>query len=166
MTAVWYLENGELTHDDLAEMVDYSFSPPIPATWWSVENGVLTTAVLPPADTHEYIEYPFPMMIWYINERNLFTHAGLPHLIGGQYYTDDDFLEKDEPEICKEYPNCKPYRDPDAPSTVNRGIYGSPSNWIPYVNSDFPDSLSPENDYYVCNFDDKVSVAHEWERGF
>lgn len=80
MTAVWYLENGELTHDDLAEMVNYSFSPPIPATWWSVENGVLTTAVLPPADTHEYIEYPFPMMIWYINERNLFTHAGLPEM--------------------------------------------------------------------------------------
>ena len=80
MTAVWYLENGELTHDDLAEMVNYSFSPPIPATWWSVENGVLTTAVLPPADTHEYIEYPFPMMIWYINEKNLFTHAGLPEI--------------------------------------------------------------------------------------
>jgi hypothetical protein len=77
MIVVWYLEDGELTHDDLVEMVDYSFSPPIPATWWSVENGVLTTAVLPPADNHNYIEYPYQLNIWVIDD-NIFKHAGMP----------------------------------------------------------------------------------------
>ena len=163
---VWYLEDNELVHDDLATAMDYEFINPLPSIWWSVEDNTLTTAILSAPITHDYIIYPYPFDTWYVDENDMLTHTGLPHLIGGQYYTDDDFLEKDEPEICKEYPNCKPYRDPDAPSTVNREVYGSPSDWIPYVNSEVPDSLSPENDYYVCNFDDEVSVAHEWARGF
>lgn len=162
---VWYLEDNELAHDDLATAMNYEFINPLPSIWWSVEDNTLTTAILSASIAHDYIIYPYPFDTWYVDENDILTHTGLPYLVGGQYYTDDDFLEKDEPDICKEYPNCKPYRDPDAPSTVNRGIYGSPSNWIPYVNSDFPDSLSPENDYYVCNFDDEISVAHEWERG-
>lgn len=163
---VWYLEDDELVHDDLATAMDYEFINPLPSIWWSVEDNTLTTAILSAPITHDYIIYPYPFDTWYVDENDMLTHTGLPHLIGGQYYTDDDFLEKDEPDICKEYPNCKPYRDPDAPSTVNREVYGSPSDWIPYVNSEVPDSLSPENDYYVCNFDNEISVAYEWVRGF
>lgn len=80
MTAVWYLEDGKLTHFALPDTVSYEFSPPIPAVWWSVEDGVLTTAVLPPADTHNYVEYPYPINIWTIDENSDFAHAGMPDM--------------------------------------------------------------------------------------
>lgn len=162
---VWYLEDDELVHDNLATAMDYEFINPLPSIWWSVENGALTTAILSTSITHDYIIYPYPFDTWYVDENDILTHTALPPLVGGQYYTEDDFLERDEPDICKEYPNCKPYRDPDAPSTVDVATYGIPSDWIPYINSEVPDSLLPENDYYVCNFDSEVSVAHEYFRG-
>lgn len=77
---IWYLEDNELAHDDLATAMDYEFINPLPSIWWSVEDNTLTTAILSAHITHDYIIYPFPFDTWYVNEENMLTHTGLPEI--------------------------------------------------------------------------------------
>lgn len=160
----WYIENDELTHEDLPELVTYEFTSPLPPIWWSISSSHdLTTDILAEKNEDPYQSYPYPLGIWYIDDR--LTHSALAESVGGEWETEDDFLNKNEPDICKEYEDCNPYLTEATPSIINNDIYGDKASWIPYFNSEIPDSLLPENDYYVCNFSPASQTAHQYYKG-
>ena len=45
--ALWEVEDGKLTHDDLPAPIESPFAPPYPPFWWYVDNGRLVNSNLP-----------------------------------------------------------------------------------------------------------------------
>ena len=161
----WYVEDDILTHDDLPELVVYGFPDPLPTVWWSVEAQELTTDILASPNDDPYRKYPYPLGTWYLDDNDNLVHSALANPVGGEWIDEDDYLDKNIPDICKEYEDCNPYLTEANPSIVNDGIYGAKDTWIPFFNSENPDSLNPENDYYVCNFSPSSQVTHDIYKG-
>ena len=74
--AVWHVNDGRLTHDNLPEPLTSLMSEPYPPFWWYISNGKLKHDGLPEPLT-SFMDEPYPPFWWYISNGKL-THNGLP----------------------------------------------------------------------------------------
>lgn len=66
----WIIENGELTNTEFIDMP--SFEVPYAAALWRVENGELTTGLLP-EPVEKALEKPYPAALWRLEDGRLTT---------------------------------------------------------------------------------------------
>ena len=74
--AVWHVNDGRLTHDNLPEPLTSLMSEPYPPFWWYISSGKLKHDGLPEPIT-SLMNEPYPPFWWYVSNGKL-THNGLP----------------------------------------------------------------------------------------
>ena len=78
MSALWIVQDNQLTTSELPAPIQDTISPPFPAgIWYESEDNTLITRVLPEL-VEGPLSSPYPAGIWYKNENNELDTRSLP----------------------------------------------------------------------------------------